>query len=104
MKLKEKLKDGVNKVATWVEENKDIVIVVAPLAIGGLCKITTNIYKIAKIKNERNWRDGYMYDRRLGYYLKLRRKLRSKEIAEINFRTANGERLSTILLDMGVLS
>ena len=98
-RIKLKLKDGKD----WVIDNKEIVVTVTPVVIGGIAKITKMANKHISINGTKKLKELYCYDRSLGHYWSLRRKLTNKEWVEIDKRKNNGERLSDILAELKVL-
>ena len=101
--FKRKFVSGLKKVGAWICDNKDIVITVTPIAIGGLVTITKVIGKRINLRKQEELHDLYCYDRSLGHYWRLRRELSNKEWLEIDNRKKNGERLSDILSELKVL-
>lgn len=100
---KEWVIDKVNKVIEFADEHKDILAVVVPSALG---LGTAGIKAISKHKaqnKERDIKDRYCYDNRLGHYWVLRRELTNSEWLEIDRRKRNGEMLADILDEMRVL-
>lgn len=104
--LKWKTKDAAKKTWTWVCDNKEMVVVLLPVAIGGVKLITTvtkgiatnvNLRKAEAIKNL------FVYDTSLGKYWELRRKLSNQEWLSVEQRRAAGEKLGSILSSMNVL-
>lgn len=57
----------------------------------------------AAVKTEQESKEIYCYDRSLGHYWELKRKLTNSDWIKINSRKANGESLADILTDMDVL-
>ena len=55
------------------------------------------------MKKEKDLKDLYCYDRSLGHYWTLRRRLTNAEWVEIDKRKNNGERLADILSELKVL-
>ena len=52
---------------------------------------------------DREWHDTHIYDRGLGMYYTLRRKMTAAEQLEFDRRKARGERTGDILRSMGLL-
>lgn len=77
-----------------------VVLVPVGLSIAGQVTKARINRRLEKI--ERN-KDLRIYDRSLGCFLQLKRKLSSKELATINERKINGEHLVNILSDMKLL-
>lgn len=97
--LKYKLKDAKD----WVINNKETLVVAVPAAIGGISTITKVVGKSVNNHQEKQMKDRYIYDRSLGRYVELKRKLNQKDLANISKRKQNGERVTDILLDMNLV-
>lgn len=95
------------EVLNWVDDHRDLVMVLAPVGIGlttVVVKTTAKVVTTAiQAKAERDTKDLYVYDRSLGHYWRLRRELTNEEWVEIDARKSNGERLGDILDSMKVL-
>lgn len=87
----------------WVRRNKEAVIVLTPILIGGVTTIVKVVGKRANLNKEEAVKNLYCYDRSLGHYWALRRELSNKEWLEIDARKKAGERLSDILDELRVL-
>lgn len=101
--FKEKVRRKLQKGKEWVIRNKNYIITITPIAIGGLTQVTKVVGKRMNLRKEEQLKDLYCYDRSLGHYWRLRRELSNKEWLEIDNRKKNGERLSDILSEMRVL-
>ncbi len=95
--------DKIHEAANWINNNKEIVIMVVPAAFGCISKTVKVVGKHANLKKEQNNKELYCYDRSLGHYWKLRRELTNDEWVAIDERKGNGERLGDILNDLRVL-
>ena len=103
---KTKVKFAVKDTIDWCVENKEIVIASAPVvAVGakGLTKLVGNIARNRNIKAEEEIKKLYVYDRRNGMYLKLRKPLTTAQKSEIDRRKRDGESLTQILTSMRML-
>lgn len=98
-RLKMKLEDGKE----WVIRNKEAVITLTPIVIGGISTVTKVVGKRINLRKQEALKDLYCYDRSLGHYWRLRRELSNQEWLEVDRRKKNGERLADILADMRVL-
>ena len=103
----EKRKERINNVLTWVSDNKEIVV----CGISGLALFTklgmkfgTSLVRKHNLKKEEQLKENYCYDRSLGHYWKLKRKLTNEEWVAIDTRKKNGERLADILDSLKVLA
>lgn len=101
--LKEKFNAKIQNGKEWFIRNKETVITLTPVVIGGLTTIIKVVSKRINLAKEEELKDLYCYDRSLGHYWQLRRELTNKEWLEIDKRKKNGERLSDILDEMKVL-
>lgn len=97
--IREKYENGKR----WCADNPQLLAVIISGAISltavGFKSISTsvNLRKEEHIKNE------YCYDRSLGHYWELRRKLTNDEWVAIDKRKKKGERLADILDSLKVL-
>ena len=101
--IKEKIQTKLQNGKEWVMRNKETVITLTPVIIGGVTTITKVVGKRLNLRKQEDLKDLYCYDRSLGHYWRLRRELTNKEWLEIDKRKKNGERLSDILSEMKVL-
>lgn len=101
--FKEKIDTKIQNGKDWVMENKEAVIALMPVVIGGATTVTKVVGKRINLRKQEDLKDLYCYDRSLGHYWRLRRELSNKEWLEIDQRKRNGERLSDILSEMKVL-
>ena len=100
---KEKLYNGVEKCTDWIRSNKEIAIGIGTFAVGAGGSIIKGLAKRQKVKEEKQLKNNYCYDRSLGHYWKLRRELTNEEWIAIDKRKRNGERLGDILAELKVL-
>lgn len=96
---KRQIKENALKFAYWAADNKEIVIGVGTLILGG----ARLGYKQHKQNREDRIRERRFYDPRKGRYSEARRNLSKKELGEIERRYDNGESYRSILDDMGLL-
>lgn len=108
--FEEKAQDFKDRVITklrrgkdWVIRNKDWLITLTPIVIGGVTTVAKVVGKRVNLHKEETLKELYCYDRSLGHYWKLRRELSNKEWLEIDARKKNGERLADILAELKVL-
>ena len=101
--FKEKIKSKLKKGAAWCAKNKETLIALTPVVVGGISTITKVVGKHINLRKEETVKELYCYDRSLGHYWSLRRDLTNKEWLEIDERKKNGERLADILAGMKVL-
>nr|WP_296955018.1 hypothetical protein [uncultured Mediterraneibacter sp.] len=101
--IKEKINTKIQNGKEWFNRNKEAVITLTPIVIGGVTTIVKVVGKRSNLRKQEDLKDLYCYDRSLGHYWRLRRELSNKEWLEIDKRKKNGERLSDILAEMKVL-
>lgn len=93
----------VKKVRVWINDNRETVVVVAPIVIGGAIKISQLALRRHNIHLETRNKELFVYDRSLGHYWELRRKLSNNEWLAIETRRKSGENLAQILSSLRVL-
>lgn len=87
----------------WMRQNKDVVVVCAPIVLGGTFKILKECSRNRRVDEERDLKEKWVYDRSNGHYYELRRKIKSQEWLIIDQRKAEGESLGQILASMRLL-
>lgn len=102
-KRKAWIREKYQKTKTFVGDNKEILIAAIPVAGAVAGKMIRSISKRSSIKREEHLKNEYCYDRSLGHYWELKRKLSNSEWIKIDKRKRNGEPLADILDDMKVL-
>lgn len=101
--IKEKIKSKIQSGKDWFIQNKEIVITLVPIIIGGVTTVAKVVGKRVNLHKQEELKDLYCYDRSLGHYWRLKRELSNKEWLEIDRRKKGGERLADILSEMKVL-
>lgn len=101
--FKEKFSSKIQSGKDWFLRNKEAVITITPVIIGGVTTVCKVVGKHINQRNEKSLKEHYCYDRSLGHYWKLRRELTNDEWLEIDRRKKKGERLSDILDELKVL-
>ena len=101
--VKERFKQKVREVKDWASANKEALIILTPVVIGGVTTVIKVTGKHINLRKEESLKNLYCYDRSLGHYWKLKRKLSNKEWLEIDARKNKGESLSNILASFKVL-
>lgn len=93
----------IDKAKKCWAENKAEIVALSALVSGVITKIVTWAIKRSNLNKEADNKELYCYDRSLGHYWKLRRRLTNDEWVEIDKRKKGGERLADILDDLRVL-
>ena len=101
--MKRKADAKFQECKNWFHRNKETVVILTPVLVGGLTTIAKVMSKHSNLKREEMVKNLYCYDRSLGHYWALRRELSNKEWLEIDARKRAGERLSDILAELNVL-
>lgn len=102
-RFKREVKAKAHNAAEWCNNNKDIVIIVAPIILGGAVKIVASVAKGIAANKMEDVKNLYAYDNRLGHYWALRRELTNNEWLKVEARKRAGEDLGDILDSMRVL-
>lgn len=106
VKKETKLHEIWRKAGEWVDVHKDEIAVGAAI-LGPLSALGVKWHhdwsRARKAEQEQFNKERFVYDRSLGMYLKLRRKLTNNDYIIINQRKAGGEKLSDILASMNLL-
>ena len=101
--IKAWFRSKANSAANWLNENKETIIVLGPVAIGAVTTLVKVVGKNVNLRKEKDVKELYCYDRSLGHYWRLRRELSNAEWVQIDKRKNNGERLADILSALRVL-
>ena len=97
----------VNKAKWFVEDHKAQIAAVAaatPVVVGTVMQVAKMVNQNNRLRKQKNLKELYCYDRSLGHYWKLRRKLTNDEWLAIDARKRSGERLADILKELNVLA
>lgn len=107
----EKFKKTANEAQKWVNDNKEVSLILITAGIAavgflgkGIIAITKSLIRNANLKKEEALKDLYCYDRSLGHYWKLKRQLTNDEWVSIEKRKRSGEKLADILSELKVLA
>ena len=101
--MKQKVSDKTQQCKMFIEAHKEDIITIAPVVIVGASAAVKMTYQYIIKKQDQISKDLYVYDRSLGHYWRLRRKLRKDEWLYIEKRKQAGESLGSILADLKVL-
>ena len=102
-RFKREAKEKCLNAKDWFIRNKETILVLAPVVIGGTTAVVKTVGKRINLHKQEDIKNLYCYDRSLGHYWALRRELTNREWLEIDKRKKNGERLSDILAELKVL-
>lgn len=97
------LKNKKAEAECWWQENKEVVMVIAPPAIGAGTLLIKVISRRHRLHMEEQLKTKMIYDPSRGFYYELKKKLSNAQRIEIARRRNQGEDLARILLDMNVL-
>jgi len=100
---KEKVKDCWNKTFDWCSQNKELLIVGIPAVCATISKISKNANQMSERRYDYKERYMQVWDPATRQHVKLRRELRPDEQLELSQRNQDGERITDILFDMGVV-
>ena len=103
---KQEFERKVREVGQWVSNNKDVLLITLPVAgvvLKNGTKLVKGIHRSSILRQEKNMKERMIFDRSLGKYLELKRPLKNADMKAILARRDNGEKLSSILLDMNLL-
>jgi len=103
-------KKKMEKAKVWIKNNGVKVIVLTVTAASVIVPLGLSIVdKINRARTNKRLedieraKDLRIYDRSLGYYIDLKRRLSSIELTELNDRKKNGEKLIDILNEMDLI-
>lgn len=86
VKTIDKAKETGMSVLNWMAQNKELTVVMAPLAasfIGGGVKVARDLSRKHDIRRMKALKTHYVYDPSNGIYLKLRRSLRNADAVKL---------------------
>ena len=101
--FKEKAKLKAQDAGRWCARNKELLIIAVPTGLAACSRL----YKTYDRLNERkyDYKERYLqvWDPATRQHVKLKRELKPHEQFELSQRNQEGERLTDILWDMGVV-
>ena len=106
-KAKDWGKQRYDKAKTWCKENKELVITIAPMAIGGLFELGKLGMKYRDKAAERELEAEKLktvYDRSLGAYVKTRRPLNNDDLENVQRLKRRGYTEFEALRELGLLA
>lgn len=90
--------------SNWCGQNKEMVIAVTPVLVSGTIELVKVVIRNKATSEERKLKDNYIYDRSSGHYYETRRKPKSSEWREIDYRhKILDQPLGEVLNDMRLL-
>ena len=101
--LKRKFEQKLNRTKDFIINNRQELIGIGTVLLPVLTVGVKHIVGHRKIKLQKTVKENYCYDRSLGHYWELKRKLTNNEWINIEDRKRNGETLANILSSMKVL-
>lgn len=101
--LKWRAKGKVQEIKIWAQQNPEMAMLFVSSGIAVVSYVGKAAVKNATLNKQEAVKELYCYDRSLGHYWELRRKLTNKEWLEIDKRKRDGEKLADILDEMKVL-
>ena len=102
-KIKCWIKNKYRKAKRVLVDNKEMILTLAPVVVGGVTVLAKVITRQQKIHQEMTLKERYVWDAKLGHYWLVNRKLSNTEWTEIERRKNAGESLGNILASMKVL-
>ena len=104
--FKRKVKEKIQYTIYWINDNKELLIVVVPavcVVLKGGFKMIKSVSRNIALAQEKHIKDMRVYDRSLGKYIELKRPLKNSDMQIILERRENGEKLSNILMDLNLI-
>lgn len=107
-KFKHKTWEKKEKFVNWVRDYPQEAAALGGMACLGLKKVYDGVKAVKSLKPtqaelDREWHDTHVYDRSLGMYFPLRRKMTPRECMEFEKRKQKGEPTGYILETMRLL-
>ena len=101
--FKEKAKMKGQDALAWCSRNKELLIIAVPTGLAAFSKLASTYDRIEERKYDYKERYLQIWDPATRQHIKLKRELRPSEQLELSQRNQEGERLTDILWDMGVV-
>lgn len=110
-KLKRKTSEKSKNAMRWINQNKEMIVVLAPVAASSAALLGKWVIKPiwkgtvvrANLRRQERIKTGFVYDPSLGVYYELSKKLSNHQKIELDQRRQAGERIGNILREMNVL-
>jgi len=100
---KRKLKEKIDQAKAFVEDHPTESLAAATAAIGAVVGLIKRGDRKADIRKMEKLKELYIYDRSIGGYWKVRRRLTTSDMLEIERQKKLGRSLGEILQDMRLL-
>lgn len=101
--VKEKVSNAWEETKDFCSDNKEILIVAIPAGLAFVGKVLKTADRMQERKYEYNERYLQIWDPATRQHVKLKRELKPHEQLELSQRNQDGERLTDILWDMGLV-
>ena len=110
-KLKRKTSEKAKNAMRWINQNKEMIVVLAPVAASSAALLGKWVIKPiwkgtvvrTNLRRQEHIKTRFIYDPSLGAYYELSRKLSNQQKIELDQRRQAGERIGNILREMNVL-
>lgn len=110
-KLKRKTSEKAKSAMQWINQNKEMIVVLVPVATSSAALLGKWVIKPiwkgtivrANLRRQEHIKTGFVYDPSLGAYYELSKKLSNHQKIELDQRRQAGERIGNILREMNVL-
>lgn len=103
MDLKSKIKEQKDKVAKWVKNNEVEIIILAPVVLGFVTKMTRIVCRCSSNAKNGKKVKRQVWDYSNGWYYTTRRDLTNDDKIEIARRRRSGEPLTDILESLNLI-
>lgn len=97
------VKNRITDIRCFWADNKETIVTLVPVVVGGVTVLARVIGKQARINQERDLKELYVWDPKLGMYYQLRKKMTNAQRLELDRRKEQGESIGNILASMKVL-
>lgn len=101
--VNEKAKKKAGDAVIWMAEHKELTATMIPIFLGLGSGIVKTVSQKMKRNEERELKEEYIYDRRAGHYVRVRRQPTNSEWILIDRRYQSGDNYTDILNDMRLL-
>lgn len=101
-----KRKESFDSVVKWLEEHWVLAaafLTALASVLGAVIKALAGIKRSENVKEEKRLKENFIYDRRRGHYIEVRRKPSANQWMEIDNRYDDGESMAEILDDLNLI-